>query len=593
MPYDGANNDIETDFDVLEAIGRHVDDLVTGLVRAGGPQKTVRRWLVGHCEPPEDTDEQITLFAAASDLELFTPSMSGRTSVDRHLSRRRPESDQERAAFDALGAAQFHLVRIVGRDGPDLVRLRDLTTGDDLVLLHCGVSPLAAGAPTAMRLCPLASGRHVLISPLFLMDEVMLAAAMRLARPGRPLGHGHRCAAIVYRDMARGGVIPMPTLATPFEAALLSDEVEILEAMSEVQRLAIRWQACDGGQDQADLVAEIRRAACLDNLVDACGWWAKAAADRTEMAERAFHQVADILIETLCERGRAGVGGHGDVLDRTAAEIDRHIASGAMDVEARALFQRSRIRWSSHDREEDGKTGSARRAELDAVIQRILALRAKTVDRGCTEEEAMSAAAKVAELLARHDLSLDEVGVRNSNCAGAAVETNRRRRGPIDACVQPVAMFCDCRAWSEDNADGALRYVFFGLRADVEAARFLHDLIETTFETESAAFRTTGIYNGHQGVDRRASLKSFQIGLANGITDKLDWLKKARTANAGVTTGFDLVAVKNSVVDDEMARLGLRFTTKTSSSRRLVHGDAFQAGKTVGAGFEPHPSLDR
>jgi hypothetical protein len=593
MPYDGANDDIETDFDVLEVIGRHVDDLVTGVVRAGGPQRTVRRWLVGHCEPPEDTDEQITLFAAASDLELFTPSMSGRTPVDRYLNRQQPQSDLERAAFDALGAAQFRLVRIVGRDGPDLVRLRDLTTGDDLVLLNSRISPLAAGAPSAMRLCPLASGRHMLISPLFLMDEAMLAAATRLVRPGRPLGHGHRCAANVYRDMARGGFIPMPTLVAPFEPAMLLDAVEFLEDATEVQRLAVRWLACGGEGDQAELVAEIRRAASLDNLVDACGWCAKAAAAGTERVERAFRQVADILMETLCERARAGVGGYGDILDRAAAEIDRHIASGAMHAEARTLFERSRTRWSSRGRAQDDKTGSTVRAELDAVIQRILALRAKTVDRGCTEEEAMSAAAKVAELLARHDLSLDEVGVRNANCAGAAVETNHRRRGPIDACVQPVAMFCDCRAWSEDNADGALRYVFFGLRADVEAARFLHDLIETTFETESAAFRKGGIYNGHQGAHRRASLKSFQIGLANGIADKLDRLKTARTANAAATTGFDLVAVKHSVVDDEMERLGLRFTTKTSSSRRLVHGDAYEAGKTVGAQFEPHPSLCR
>jgi hypothetical protein len=38
-------------------------------------------------------------------------------------------------------------------------------------------------------------------------------------------------------------------------------------------------------------------------------------------------------------------------------------------------------------------------AELDKLKTRIQALRAKTIDNGCTEEEALSAAAKVAELL--------------------------------------------------------------------------------------------------------------------------------------------------------------------------------------------------
>ena len=32
MPFDGTNNDIDRDFDTFEAIGRHVDGLVEGVV---------------------------------------------------------------------------------------------------------------------------------------------------------------------------------------------------------------------------------------------------------------------------------------------------------------------------------------------------------------------------------------------------------------------------------------------------------------------------------------------------------------------------------------------------------------------------------
>jgi hypothetical protein len=194
-------------------------------------------------------------------------------------------------------------------------------------------------------------------------------------------------------------------------------------------------------------------------------------------------------------------------------------------------------------------------------------------------------------LLARYDLTLDEVGVRKSDCSGSAVETSRRRRAPVDSCVQPVATFCDCRAWSEESATGILRYIFFGLKADVEAARFLYDLIETTFETESAAFRKTGIYLELQGGERRTALNSFQIGLANGISHKLHGLKSARTATAAKTTGFDLVAVKQSVVEDELEKLGLRFTARKASSGRKVYRDAFEAGQAAGAQFEPNAAL--
>ena len=44
-----------------------------------------------------------------------------------------------------------------------------------------------------------------------------------------------------------------------------------------------------------------------------------------------------------------------------------------------------------------------------ALLARIEALRSRTTDRGCTEAEAMAAAAKVAALLDRHGLSMAEV----------------------------------------------------------------------------------------------------------------------------------------------------------------------------------------
>jgi hypothetical protein len=238
--------------------------------------------------------------------------------------------------------------------------------------------------------------------------------------------------------------------------------------------------------------------------------------------------------------------------------------------------------------------GPAQAAELDRVIQRILALREKTVDRGCTEAEAMAAAAKIAELLDRHELTLDEITVRQSACDGVAVQTTRRRQAPIDACVQPVARFCDCRAWSEESATGALRFVFFGLPADVAAARFLHDLIETTFETETAAFRKTTIYLEGDSGERRTALHSFQIGLATGITTKLGALKRARRAAANSkSSGFDLVAVKQCVVEEEIDKLGLNFRRTASRSRRRVDAEAFHRGKAVGARFEPERAFAR
>jgi Protein of unknown function (DUF2786). len=60
-------------------------------------------------------------------------------------------------------------------------------------------------------------------------------------------------------------------------------------------------------------------------------------------------------------------------------------------------------------------------AALDKLKLRIQALRAKTIDNGCTEDEALSAAAKVAELLDRYDLSLTDIEMREAPASAACL----------------------------------------------------------------------------------------------------------------------------------------------------------------------------
>ena len=65
-------------------------------------------------------------------------------------------------------------------------------------------------------------------------------------------------------------------------------------------------------------------------------------------------------------------------------------------------------------------------AALDKLKTRIQALRTKTIDNGCTEDEALSAAAKVAELLDRYDLSLTDVEIREGRASGASMRLTAR-----------------------------------------------------------------------------------------------------------------------------------------------------------------------
>ena len=140
----------------------------------------------------------------------------------------------------------------------------------------------------------------------------------------------------------------------------------------------------------------------------------------------------------------------------------------------------------------------------------------------------MTAAAKVAELLDRYGLSLSELDLRGQSCEGSAVETERKRAGPINDCVPATAAFFDCRIWGEKDGAGRLRYVFFGHPADGAAARYLYDPVDQAFTREAALFKFGETYAAMPSNLRRTATNSFQIGLGRGIIVKLHDLRTGR-----------------------------------------------------------------
>ena len=208
-------------------------------------------------------------------------------------------------------------------------------------------------------------------------------------------------------------------------------------------------------------------------------------------------------------------------------------------------------------------------APLDTLKSRIQALRAKTVDNGCTESEALAAAAKVAELLDRYDLSLSDIELREAPCEQRAFETHRKKRVPLDACIGAIANFCDCRVWREKNADGETRYVFFGLRADVEVAHYLTEMIDGAVRAELGRYKTSKAYQRFRHNERHLANSSFTFGMVISIGEKLTAMKAARDA-ANESSGRALVVLKSAVVDAELKKLNLNLRASRAPSRMIA-----------------------
>jgi hypothetical protein len=230
-------------------------------------------------------------------------------------------------------------------------------------------------------------------------------------------------------------------------------------------------------------------------------------------------------------------------------------------------------------------------AGLDNLKLRIQALRSKTIANGCTEDEALSAAAKVAELLDRHDLSLSDVELRASSCERRVYETFRKKRIPLDDCVGAIAHFCDCRVWREKNAAGDNRYVFFGLGADVEVAHYLAELIDGAVRADLGRFKTSVDYGRFRHQERHLANASFALGMVASIADKLVAIKAGRD-QVNESTGRGLVVLKTSVVDAEFDKLDLKMRTQRSASR-MVSMTAYEAGGAAGASLAINPGLGK
>ncbi len=543
----------------------------------------VRDWLAHAAtslDDPPDARRLADAVALASDLALFLPSVSGTTAIDR-LARHRKGADQaEAAAIDALRQARFRVMRVDARESKCVVRLRDLASSEILRVVNEHLPP-CVGVSLVGRTAPLGEGSHALIGATTPLDDAGLSVALGFVRPnGKGLATPQRCAEAVYRYVVRHGGPEIPGLNRPPEGA--EDNFSFGPEGNEFDELAHGWAKLGTDTASAEVFQRVRDTTSLENLLHALGFSVLAREDRRGPLADAYARIAAIQIETIQLRTANGMSGLS--LAAVAAALHREITEHGMPATARFLFEDLQRRCRT------AAAGSAGNGDLDRLISRIQGLRAKTVEQGCTEQEALAAAEKVAELLDRYGLSLSAIDLRHEICQGIGIDTGRRRLGPIDDCVPSIAMFFDCRAWTEKAQSAAIRHVFFGLRADVEAARYLYELVELAFSTETALFTRGELYAELDSGERRSATNSFRIGLGRGIATKLHSLRQEREA-ALRSSGRDLVPIKAAAVDDELARLGLRFRAQNRPSTRYVMTDAYEAGQAAGQRFEYRPGL--
>ncbi|WP_237216293.1 DUF7168 domain-containing protein, partial [Falsiroseomonas oryziterrae] len=173
-------------------------------------------------------------------------------------------------------------------------------------------------------------------------------------------------------------------------------------------------------------------------------------------------------------------------------------------------------------------------SELAKVKARIRALAARTVERGCSEAEAMAAAAKVGELLEVYGLSMSEVELREEACIQRVIVFDDPRRQAMGWLFPALLRFTECRGWTVGRAD----YVIFGLEPDVQMAEYLMHVVATALAWEETQYRASADYAARVAPGGRkpasakaqAALRSFRIGFADRVAARLEELGSHRRA---------------------------------------------------------------
>ena len=213
----------------------------------------------------------------------------------------------------------------------------------------------------------------------------------------------------------------------------------------------------------------------------------------------------------------------------------------------------------------------------DKIAKKIRALQTRTTDRGCTEAEALTAAAVAAKLMAEHDLTMTDVEIGEIECRAVHIDTKRKMAHEVQNCTSAIAYFTDAKGW-QSRRTGTVHIVFFGRRSDTDFAVYLYEVIKAAMDHELSAFKFSSFLA--EGPTGRRESHSFLLGMARRLNKRLRALKDAQEASTRASTGRSLMIVKAHALNQQFANLGISLHGVGHSISRS-HA-AFAAGQDAG-----------
>lgn len=208
----------------------------------------------------------------------------------------------------------------------------------------------------------------------------------------------------------------------------------------------------------------------------------------------------------------------------------------------------------------------------DKVLNKVRALLSKTLDNGCTENEAAIALQMAEKLMQEHEI--DEADLKLDD-EKAIIECSDMR-DPQNIRWK-ICYFIS--KFTETCTFGNKKYIkFVGLKSDVDFALWLTETLTAFIQAQLKSYMWSKGYQKLQGAQRNRVINSFVIGCCSRINTNLRSMIEARKVTANSTA---LVVAKQALIDDVIKDLNIGKADKRGRKHKL-YGDIFSDGQKAG-----------
>lgn len=192
------------------------------------------------------------------------------------------------------------------------------------------------------------------------------------------------------------------------------------------------------------------------------------------------------------------------------------------------------------------------RSKIAAICR---ALAEKTVENGCTEAEALAAAEGLAKILEKHNLTFDEVQMREAPFTRQDQRHDDQVGERLWKIAASIATLTNTKTWN--SPPGApVKISFFGFEHEVAVAGYMLDICASAMRSEEGRLRAAK----WPRVLRRGELLPFLDGMADRLAQRIREMVPPKP------TGTGLVVLRGQLIDQGLKDAGIEL--ETTSMRR-------------------------